>query len=101
LLLIVVIGGFVQEGIGMTSNLPSHDSPGIYSFVGAAFSAVLPSVSMETYSQLWFVHAIASLALIAYIPFSKLFHSFAAPLANHIDEIIRGREKSSAIKEEA
>jgi hypothetical protein len=96
LLLIVIVGGFVQEGIGMTSNLPSHASPDAYSFVGAFFASFLPAVSSATYSQLWFIHAIASLALIAYIPFSKLFHLFAAPLANQIDEIIRRREKASA-----
>lgn len=92
LLLLVVIGGFVQEGLGMKIGLPSHSSDDIYSFVGAAFAAVLPSVSMETYAQLWLMHAVASLALIAYIPFSKLFHLFAAPLANQIDAIIRRRE---------
>ena len=96
LLLIVVVGGFVQEGVGMSSGLPSHASPDAYSFVGAFFASFLPAVSNAVYSQLWFVHAVASLALIAYIPFSKLFHLFAAPLAIHIDEIIRGREKTSA-----
>lgn len=96
LLLIVVVGGFVQEGIGMTSGLPSHASPDAYSFVGAFFASFLPAVSSIAYQQLWFIHAVASLALIAYIPFSKLFHLFAAPLANQIDEIIRRRENAPA-----
>lgn len=92
LLLIVVLGGFVQEGLGMKIGLPSHSSPDVYSFVGAAFASVLPEVSAEAYAQLWLLHAMASLALIAYIPFSKLFHLLAAPLANQIDAIIRRRE---------
>lgn len=96
LLLIVIVGGFVQEGIGMASDLPSHASPDAYSFVGALFASFLPAVSSAAYSQLWFIHAVASLALIAYIPFSKLFHLFAAPLANQIDEIIRRRGSASA-----
>lgn len=94
LLLIVIVGGFVQEGIGMSSGLPSHSSPADYSFVGAVFASFLPAVSNMVYSQMWFIHAVASLALIAYIPFSKLFHLFAAVLANHIDEIMRGREEA-------
>jgi len=93
LLLIVIVGGFLQEGIGMASGLPSHASPDEYSFVGASFAYFLPAVSQEVYAQLWFVHAVASLVFIAYIPFSKLFHLFAAPLANQINEIIRGREE--------
>jgi len=96
LLLIVIVGGFVQEGIGMASNLPSHATPDVYSFVGAFFASFLPAVSSATYSQLWFIHAVASLALIAYIPFSKLFHLFAAPLAIQIDEIMKRRENASA-----
>jgi hypothetical protein len=95
LLLIVIVGGFVQEGFGMASGLPSHASPDAYSFVGAFFAGFLPAVSSATYSQLWFIHAVASLALIAYIPFSKLFHLFAAPLANQIDEIMRRREDTA------
>jgi nitrate reductase gamma subunit len=96
LLLIVIVGGFVQEGIGMSSGLPSHSSPADYSFVGAAFASFLPAVSNMVYSQLWFIHAVASLALIAYIPFSKLFHLFAAVLATHIDEIMRMKGEALA-----
>jgi len=96
LLLIIVVGGFVQEGLGMRICFPSHSSPQLYSFVGAAFAAILPQVSMETYAQLWLLHAVVSLALIAYIPFSKLFHLLAAPLANQVDAIIRRREEGRA-----
>lgn len=96
LLMIVIIGGFVQEGIGISSGLPSHSSPADYSFVGAAFASFLPAVSNMVYSQLWFIHAVASLALIAYIPFSKLFHLFGAVLATHIDEIMRMKEEALA-----
>jgi nitrate reductase gamma subunit len=94
--LIIVVGGFVQEGLGIRIDLPGHSSPDLYSFVGAAFAAILPQVSMETYAQLWLLHAVVSLALIAYIPFSKLFHLLAAPLANQVDAIIRRREEGRA-----
>lgn len=91
LLLAVVLGGFIQEGLGMNIELVSHSSPDAYSFVGAAFATILPTVSVETYAQLWLLHAVLSLALIAYIPFSKLFHLFAAPLAQQVDAIVRRR----------
>lgn len=94
LLLAVVLGGFIQEGLGMNIGLVSHSSPDAYSFVGATFATILPIVSVETYAQLWLLHAVLSLALIAYIPFSKLFHLFAAPLANQVDAIVRRRESN-------
>lgn len=92
LLLIVVLSGFVLEGIGMASRIPGHESPELYSFVGYAFSAISPSVSVDAYAQLWFMHALVSLALIMYIPFSKLFHMFAAPLAMQLNDIIKRGE---------
>lgn len=96
LLLAVVFSGFVMEGIGMASGIPGHaESPDIYSFIGAAFASFLPAVSVQTYAQLWMLHAALSLAFIAYIPFSKLFHMFAAPLAMQLNEIIGRRESSS------
>lgn len=91
-LLIVVFSGFVLEGIGMASGIPGHESPDVYSFVGSVFSAVLPAVSVNAYAQLWFLHALVSLALIMYIPFSKLFHMFAAPLAMQLNDIIKRGE---------
>jgi len=90
-LLIVVISGFVLEGVAMKSAIPGHESPEIYSFVGAAFAGVLPPISAQAYAQLWFVHAAISFAFIAYIPFSKLFHLFAAPLAIQLEAIVERR----------
>lgn len=89
LLLLVVLSGFILEGIAMTSHMPGHESPWAYSFVGAAFAQVLPAVSVQVYAQLWLVHAAISVAFIAYIPFSKLFHLFAAPLAIQLEGIVK------------
>ena len=94
LLLIVVFSGFVLEGIGMASGIPGHESPEVYSFVGSIFSAISPAVSVDGYAQLWFLHALVSLALIIYIPFSKLFHIFSAPLAMQLNDIIKRGEIS-------
>lgn len=88
-LLIVVLSGFILEGISMASDMPGHDlSPAEYSFVGLAFAQVLPSVSAQVYEQLWLVHAAVSFALIAFIPFSKLFHVLASPLAVQLGAIV-------------
>ena len=87
-LLIVVLSGFVLEGVAMSSAVPGHESPEVYSFVGAAFAQILPSVTMQAYAQLWLVHAAISFAFIAYIPFSKLFHLFAAPLAIQLEAMV-------------
>ena len=91
-LLVVVLSGFVLEGIGIASGIPGHESHEMYSFVGYLFSAVSPAVSVDAYAQIWFLHAIVSLALIMYIPFSKLFHMFAAPLAMQLNDIIKRGE---------
>jgi len=91
-LFIVVLSGFILEGVSMASGLPGHESPQAYSFVGAAFAQFLPSVSPLVYSQIWLVHAAISFAFIAYIPFSKLFHIFAAPLAIQVEGIIKLKE---------
>lgn len=88
LLLLVVLSGFIVEGVAISSGLPGHESNAEFSFVGAIFSAFLPSVSADAYAQIWFAHSLISVALIAYIPFSKLFHAFAAPLAIQLDAII-------------
>jgi len=91
-LLIVVLSGFVLEGIAMSSGMPGHESPSEYSFVGLAFAQILPSVSAQVYGQLWLVHAAISFAFIAYIPFSKLFHLIAAPLAVQLEHIVKEGE---------
>lgn len=91
-LLVVVLSGFVLEGIGIASGIPGHESHEMYSFVGYLFSAVSPAVSVDAYAQIWFLHAIVSLALIMYIPFSKLFHMFAAPLAMQLNDIVKRGE---------
>ena len=91
-LLIVVLSGFILEGVAISSGLPGHGSLNEYSFVGLAFAQILPSVTPLVYEQLWLIHAAVSFALIAYIPFSKLFHVFASPLAIQLEAIVKKEE---------
>lgn len=87
-LLAVVLGGFVLEGMGIAGSIPGHEvSPG-YSFVGYAFSLLMPGSVGQYYDQAWLVHGVMSALLIAYIPFSKLFHMLATPLAIEVEGLM-------------
>ncbi len=87
-LLAVVLGGFVLEGMGIAGRIPGHETNVEYSFLGYAFSVVMPSSAGEWYDQAWLVHGIMSALLIAYIPFSKLFHMIATPIAIEVDRLM-------------
>ncbi len=80
-LLAVVLGGFVLEGIGIAGGIPGHETNQAYSFLGYAFSWLMPSSIGQVYDQAWLIHGVMSALLIAYIPFSKLFHMIASPIA--------------------
>jgi len=87
-LLAVVLGGFVLEGIGIAGEIPGHESDGFYSFLGHAFSLVTPDSLGQYYDEAWLVHGVMSALLIAYIPFSKLFHMIATPIAIEADKML-------------
>lgn len=78
LLLASVLTGFLVEGIRLAVQRPEW---GGYSFAGLIFSSLLSSKDRATslYPFMWWLHALISLGLVAYFPFSKLFHSLAAP----------------------
>ncbi len=78
LLLAIALSGFLVEGIRLAAERP--DWEGI-SFTGLALSSLLTSKNQATaiYPFMWWLHSLLSLGLIAYFPFSKLFHSLAAP----------------------
>lgn len=94
-LLAVVAGGFVLEGIGIAGTIPGHQENVEYSFLGYAVSVMLPASSGEFYDAAWLVHGIMSALLIAYIPFSKMFHMIASPIAIELDGIMAGKEALS------
>ena len=87
-LLAVVLGGFVLEGIGIAGTVPGHQSNETYSFVGYLFSKAMPSTVGQYYDQAWLVHGLMSALLIAYIPFSKLFHMVATPIAIEAEKML-------------
>jgi nitrate reductase gamma subunit len=93
-LFLVVAGGFVLEGMGIAGRIPGHETHESYSFVGYAFSLAMPGSAGDYYDQAWLVHGVMSALLIAYIPFSKLFHMITAPVAIELEALL-GREAGS------
>ncbi len=87
-LLFIVIGGFVLEGMGIAGGIPGHEGDEWYSFVGYSISLFIPESAGDYYDQAWLVHAVASALLIAYIPFSKLFHMLVAPVAIELEALL-------------
>lgn len=87
-LLLVVLGGFVLEGIGIAGSIPGHTVNQEYSFIGYAFSLVTPDSWGQYFDQAWLIHGIMSALFIAYIPFSKLFHMIATPLAIEAEQML-------------
>ncbi len=93
LLAAVVISGFVAEGFRF---LMEGTPPEVtrYAFVGHLISAAgTPGEHWAfAHTALWYVHALASLAFIAYIPFGKFIHLFASPLVIAINNLSAQRQ---------
>jgi nitrate reductase gamma subunit len=87
-LLVVVLGGFILEGMGIAGRIPGHEGSSEYSFLGYLFSVVTPASAGDYYDQAWLIHGVLSALLIAYIPFSKLFHMIATPVAIEVDGML-------------
>ncbi len=83
LMFLVVLSGFCIEGL----RLARFDPPLMdWSPIGAIFSLFFSEFAKELstlrilYRILWIFHSLSALTLIAYIPFSKQFHMFAAQI---------------------
>jgi Fe-S oxidoreductase/nitrate reductase gamma subunit len=79
LLAAAVITGFFVEATRLAVESPTWES---FSFGGLALSHLLSSAGEAdaVYPYLWWLHAVICVGLVAYFPFSKLFHSLAAPV---------------------
>jgi Fe-S oxidoreductase/nitrate reductase gamma subunit len=79
LLAFVAITGFIVEGLRLAGG---SSDPETFSFGGAVLARLFstPAWAAAAYPYLWWLHALAALGLIAYFPFSKLFHSLVAPV---------------------
>ncbi len=77
------VSGYLVESARLAAEAVQPAS-GWYSFVGyplaRAVSPLFPDWS-ATYRALWWFHAGTAMALVASIPYGRLFHMFASPLA--------------------
>jgi Fe-S oxidoreductase/nitrate reductase gamma subunit len=98
LLLAATLTGFMVEGVRLATNMPDWEK---WSFTGMVFSHLISSKDQAEalYPFIWWLHVLVSLFLIAWFPFSKLFHSLAAPvniyLAPQPQPVMTGDEKIS------
>lgn len=76
-LLAVSLTGFAAEGVRLAGGgQPAAE----WAFAGAAFTWVADLPGVDGPMSLFWVHGLASLAFIAYIPYSKLVHMLTAPI---------------------
>lgn len=96
-LLAVVITGYVVEG----SRLVAQNDPwGSWSPAGNWLTPLFrdPETALEVYVGFWWFHAVISLGLIAYIPYSKLFHALAAPAGIYLESVYPAAVSAEARK---
>jgi Fe-S oxidoreductase/nitrate reductase gamma subunit len=81
LLLLVTLGGFVQEGLRV-----ALQTGGTASFIGSALGSFFAALGvngpagMLIYQLHWWVHALLALGFIALIPYTRLLHLVTNPL---------------------
>jgi Fe-S oxidoreductase/nitrate reductase gamma subunit len=81
-LLLVVLSGFMLEGVRLGSQQPPWAD---WSFVGSWMAGLVSDRTAESaYPVLWWGHALLSLGFLAIIPFTKLFHIFGAPVTYYL-----------------
>lgn len=79
LLLFITVSGFIVEGLRLAANPPPWTEP---SPVGRWIANSLDmnvSDALLAHKVWWWLHALASLFLVAWFPFSKYIHLLAAP----------------------
>ncbi len=82
ILAVLGIGGFLVEA-GRYLDEGTSASVGGYAFVGYPLSQAVEPLGWDwavVYDWLWWTHSLLALGLVAYLPYSKLFHMFSSPL---------------------
>lgn len=84
----IMLVGFVLEGMRMAMTGSPGGAP--YAFVGDVISRLLYTFNMTgIYGYIWYLHAGLTGALVAYLPFSQLFHMIMAPVSMSIKVMYR------------
>jgi Fe-S oxidoreductase/nitrate reductase gamma subunit len=80
LLFFIALTGFMVEGFRLRAQtLPWHEPSPVGQWIAGVSGLSVPG-ALAAHRLWWWVHAAASLAFIAYFPFSKFIHVFAAPV---------------------
>ena len=74
LLAVVLISGFLLEGLRIAAN-----GPDTYAFVGNTLAGWLPADALAAHQLLWWGHGLLCMAFIAAIPFSPMMHILLVP----------------------
>jgi len=91
-ILLVVITGFLVEAARISQTYPQWEK---WSFVGWTIAQQLnPQTSSKVYPFLWWTHAILSLGLLVFIPFSKFFHIIGAPISIYLQRVFKDTERN-------
>jgi heterodisulfide reductase subunit E len=79
-LLLIALTGFLNEGVRYALYPQSPEAAG--AFIGMPLGALLSGLGLTNAAgtAMWVIHITISFSFIAYFPFSKLAHAFAAPL---------------------
>ncbi|MBN2000618.1 4Fe-4S dicluster domain-containing protein [candidate division KSB1 bacterium] len=80
LLLVIGITGFLVEGARLAATTPQWAEWSPFGLLTAGLFKGMANQSIKNFHLgLWAFHMLISMAFIAYIPFSKLFHIFMSP----------------------
>jgi nitrate reductase gamma subunit len=87
ILAVLGIGGLLVEA-GRYLDEGTSASVGGYAFLGYPLSQAVEPLDWDwavVYDWLWWTHSLLALGLVAYLPYSKLFHMFSSPLTVALD----------------
>jgi nitrate reductase gamma subunit len=89
LLAVMVLVGFALEGIRIA--MTGYPAGSSYAFIGDAVSRFFFGVSglEDIYGTVWYLHAAAAGAFVAYLPFSRMFHIVLAPVLLAVNAVQR------------
>ncbi len=97
LLLVIGVTGFLVEGARLAATAPDWANWSPFGLLTAGLFTGMTVQSIEGWHLgIWIFHMLLSMAFIAYIPFSKLFHIFMSP-ANIYLRKLDGKGRLSTI----
>ncbi len=83
LLLLIAVTGFLAEGLRLAEAKPPWAA---WSFVGWGVASLFPGRPPAwLMTHIWWLHVMAALSFIAWLPWSKMWHAIATPVSLSLD----------------